>query len=313
MKKSILLLFLFIPVFLFHSCKKSDITPAYLLLSEEDFDNCINVSNFNEVHKTKYDKDELDVIKQQSFKDVLVSINGKNLGYWKLPCKIPLLPNYSGLNNIQVIPCVRVPYTSLLAVPYYFLEPVPKEHFLEIEKEKEYRLDNLKYEYVPSVEFTILETFTNTTSFKPLDTVRFITPMEVFYHPELKKNVGRIALEEVDSLNYCNVVTSFFNLKAVGMRHFWEMKYKCESGEVVTYLNFRNTSTGIYQQDMVILPATTTWKKVYIDLTDVIAWTSGANDFVSVRLGIRGNPNPDSPKATFYFDNIKLVTMFAPY
>jgi hypothetical protein len=135
--------------------------------------------------------------------------------------------------------------------------------------------------------------------------------MEIFYDKEKGRNIGRIALE--DSVGFFNVVTPYFYLNGQGVRQFWEMYYKCESGEMVTYLNFQNTTTGVYQQDMIVFPATTTWKKVYIDISDIVTWACGSADRISVRLGIRGNPTSNSTKATFYFDNIKLITMSAPY
>jgi hypothetical protein len=316
MNKCYLLFFFSVIIFLNYSCKK-EITPAYLLLSEEDFKDCINVTNFNSVHETNYSEEELEVIKQQYFRDVLVSLNGKELGYWQLPCKIPLLPDYSDKNYVRVIPCARIPYTSLTAAPYYFLTPV--EQFFEMEKEGEYRLSNFKIEYVPSVAFPILETFSQTTAFKPFDTI-FPTPMEIYYDKDYDngkgKNVGKITLE--DSVDFFNVVTSYFYLNGRGVRQYWEMYYKCESGEMVTYLNFQNAVSGVFQQDMIVFPATTTWKKAYIDLTDIITWACGSADRISVRLGIRGNPVQNKEKETasnsnFYFGNIKVITMSAPY
>jgi len=304
MKKCYFSFFFLLVIFLNFSCKKPDITPAFLLLTEEDFKDCIQVDNFNQVHDTNYDIEELNVIKQQNFRDVLVSINGKELGYWQLPCRIPLLPNYSGKNNIRIIPCVRVPNISLSATPYLFLTPI--EQFFEMEKEGEYRWSNIKFEYTKGVNFPILETFSQTTLFKPLDTL-FNTPLEI----DKEMNVGKIALE--DSMNFFNVVTPFYTLNGHGERQFWEMSYKCEFGEMVTYLDFKNAATGVFHQDLIVLPATTGWKKVYINLSDVISWACGPADKLLVRFGISGYTNPDYPKATFYFDNIKIITMYAPY
>ena len=317
MKKCYTLFFITFIIFLNFSCKR-EITPAYLLLCEDDFKDCIHVANFNSVHETTYDDEELEAIKQQNFRDVLVSLNGKELGYWQLPCKIPLLPNYSDKNYVRILPCARVPYTSLTAVPYYFLSPV--EQFFEMEREGEYRLSNFKVEYVPSVAFPILETFSQTTVFKPFDTI-FPTPMEIFYDKDYYekdkgKNVGKIALK--DSVDFFNVVTSYFTLNGRGVRQFWEMYYKCDSGEMITYLNFQNSASGVPQQDMIVFPATATWKKVYIDLTDIITWACGSADRISVRLGIRGYPSQNNEKENaknsyFYFGNIKVITMSAPY
>jgi hypothetical protein len=234
-----------------------------------------------------------------------VSLNGKELGYWKLPCKIPLLPDYSKESNIRVIPCVRVPNVTLSCIAYKFLIPI--ERFLTLEKEGEYRLADLQFSYAKNVTFPILETFVQTTIFKPRDTVNNVVPMEIFYEDSL--SVGRIALE--DTLVYFNVVTPYVNLYK-GELHYWEMYYKCENGEMTTYLDFQNSSSILPQQDMIVLPATNSWKKIYIDISEIVSWVSGNANRVSVRLGIRGLKKSDS-NAYFYFDNVKLMSMPAPY
>lgn len=303
MKKSYLFFFFLVIVFLNFSCKKPDITPAYLLLSEEDFQNCINTDNFNKLHETDYNKEELNVIKQQNFTEVLISLRGQSLGYWHLPCRIPLLPDYSQKNNIQVIPCVRTFNTSSTATPYYFLSPV--EQFFDMEKEGEYKLSDLKFEYVQSIAFPVLETFSQSTVFKPRNDT--IDPVSM----EVHSGEGRIVL--TDSVDFFNVVTPYFYLRGQGMRQFWEMEYKCETGEMVAYLEFQNTITGIHNQDMIVFPATTNWKKAYIDLTDVVSWACGTASRVSVRLGIKGYPAVNAQNATFRFKYVKVITMSAPY
>jgi len=309
MNKSCFLFFLSIIIFLNFSCRKTDITPAFLVLTVEDFQDRIdnNLSEFNRIHDTSYDQEEFDIIRQQNFTDVLVSLNGKQLGYWNLPCRIPLLPDYSGNNNIRIIPCVRIPNTTLTTVPYHFLKPV--EVFLDIEKEGEYRFPNLKFEYVPSVAFPMLETFEQGTRFASLDSI-YGARMEV------SQSMGRIFLS--DSLPYFNVATSYFHLvgqeNGQRIQQFWEMRYMCD-GEMTTYFNYIDPISGItYAQDMIVLPSTKgSWKKVYIDLSNEIAWAARGASRVSVRLGIRGNRNSNSGSAYFYFDHIKLISMRAPY
>ena len=303
------MLFFFIVNLLFFSCKKPDITPAYLLLSVEDFKDCIDVSNFEKDHEISYDKTEFfKVIKQHNFTDAHVSINGQELGYWQLPCKIPLLPDYSGINIIRITPCVRLISTSLTTVQYRFLTPV--EQSFEMEREKEYRLSNLKFEYVKSVDFPILETFEQATIiFKSIDSLNGV-PITVDTVGE-KGKVGKIVLD--DSLKYFNIATSFFTLDGYGVRKFWEMDYRCDHGEATTYLDFRNTTSGFPHQDLIVLRATEGWKKIYIDITDVVDGMCGSALSVSVRLGIRGLPNIDAKNACFYFENIKIITMNAIY
>jgi hypothetical protein len=311
MKKNYSLIFLFLFLVLNFSCRKPDITPAYLILSDKDFIDCIDVSDFNITHDQNYDPKELDAIKQQRFKDVLVSLNGKELGYWQLPCKIPLLPNYSGNNNIRIIPCVRLINTTTTTIQYHFVTPI--EQFFEMKKEGEYRLSDFKLKYIPSVEFPVLETFTQSTDFKPRADSLYAAAIEIVYDKELKKDIGRIVL--FDTVKFFDVVTSYFPLLGKGERQFWEISYKSINGEMTTHLNFEKTISGITHQDMMVLPSTEgVWKKAYINITDIIMQVSSTAPQVSVRLeitGLRNNASLDT--SYFYFENIKLITMDAPY
>ena len=308
MKKCYFFFFLSLIAFLHFSCRKPDITPAYLLLSEEDFENCINTNSFNEVHETDYDSLELSIIRHHIFRDVYVSLNGKELGYWHLPCRIPLLPNYSGENNIRVVPCVRIPLNpTVTTVQYHFLKPVTQ--FFNMKREGEYRLSKFEFEYREGVSFPVLETFSQTTRFLSLDPING-ADIETNQYVD-GKQVGKIELN--DSLYYFNIVTDYFELLGQGVRHFWEISYKCD-GEMFTYLNFRNTPSGAVHQEMIIFPSTKgVWKKGYINITDIISLAAGAATRIEVRLGIRGLRNQNSSNANFYFEYVKLITMIAPY
>ena len=309
MKKNYFLVFLFIILILNFSCKKPDIIPAYLILLDEDFKDCIDVTNYNNTHEQNYDEKELAAIKQQNFRDVLVSLNGTMLGYFPLPCTIPLLPNYSGRNNIRVIPCVRTPNTSTTTLPYHFVTPV--EQFFEMEKEGEYRLSDFKLKYMPSVDFPVLETFKQSTAFSPR-LPAYPTKIEISYDEELDKDIGKIAL--VDSATYFDVVTSYFPLLGRGERQFWEISYKSINGQMTTYLNFEKNISGITVQPMMVYPSTQgVWKKTYIDITDIVMQASSIAPQVSVRLQITGIREKESLDSYFYFENIKLITMNAPY
>jgi len=305
MQKIYTFLFLFFISLLLLCCKKPDITPAYLLLTQEDFTNCVDVSNFNKEHEKDYDNAELEAIKHQIFKDVFVSLNGKELGYWSLPCKIPLLPDYAGNNILRIIPCARIPNTSLTTSQYSFLKPVEKDFYFT--KEGEHTVSNLKYEYEKSVSFPKLETFETSTSFVSLDS----TLAKIVLSNYGDKKVGKITLE--DSLDFFNIATDYFSLLGRGVRQYWEIYYKSENGEMTTYLGFKNTLSGVTHQDMIVLPATQGWKKVYIDLTDIVSLACGMANMVSVRLGIRGLQNDENVSANFYFDYVKVITIAAPY
>jgi hypothetical protein len=307
MKNCYHLLFLFIIVFLIFSCKKKDITPAYLYLSEKDFKDCIedSISKFNKIHETDYEEHDFQMIRQQNFRDVYVSLNGKALGYWQLPCTIPLLPDYTGENNFLIIPCVRVPSSTLSTVQYHFVTPI--ERNLTIEKEEHYQISDFVIEYEKGISFPILETFAQSTRFSSIDTISNYARITI----NEEESLGVICLD--DSLTRFNIVTDYFDVLGYNCRHFWEISY-FSTGEMVTYLNFRGALSGATSQDMIVLPSTKgVWKKTYIDISEIVKMASSGSFRLSLRLGIRGYRDADVSTAQFYFQYVKLISMVAPY
>ncbi|MCL2434612.1 MAG: hypothetical protein FWD09_00560 [Lentimicrobiaceae bacterium] len=312
MKKCYFLIFLSIIVFLNFSCVRPNLTPAYLFLHIEDFQDCIDVSN---LHDRGYSQDELDIIKHQNFKDALVSLNGQQTGFWNLewpdqrPCTIPLLPDYEKTNYILIVPCARIVSMTLTTVPYHFLISMPEEHLFDMEERGEYKLSNLKFQYRPAVDFPVRETFVQSTRFESIDTAHGaplnILPVEV---EGVQKSVGKVDLNS--SLPYFNIATEYFSLPGQGVRQFWEIYYQSDHGEMTTYLNFRNSPMGIFDKDMAVFPSSGgVWKKAYIELTDEISDAAGYLTNISVRLGIRGNLNKNAPNAYFHLGHIKVITM----
>jgi hypothetical protein len=302
MKNCSSLFFLFIIAFLLFSCKKID-APAFLVFSEKDFENCIDISNFNADHETNYDDYELKIISQQRFRDVLASLKGENLGYWQVPCRIPLIPDYSGKNNIRIVPCVRITAMTVTTTEYPFVEPVERD--FEMKRGGEYSFSDLKFEYSKGVKFPILETFVQSTGFSSLDTVKG-APLEISQSDG--KHIGEILLD--DSLVYFNVATDNMVLEDTYRSvFFWEISYKCD-GEMTTYLRF---ASGIHQ-DMIVFPSTRgTWKTAYINVTEILRMASGTASQISVRFGIRGLRLQNSPDAYFHFEYIKLISMPSPF
>ncbi|MCL1850847.1 MAG: hypothetical protein FWF70_05545 [Bacteroidetes bacterium] len=314
MKNNYLILFLFVLLILNCSCPTPDITPAFLIVSAEDF--TVDVSDYNDTHDQNYGAKELDAIKQHKFSDVLVSLNGKELGYWRLPCTIPLLPDYSGRNNIKVIPCVRTVNMTETTLQYSFLTKDPtlpgygfEQFFERMEKEGEYRFSDIRLKYLNSVDFPILETFSQSTDFKPRNPDTFPASIEIVPDEELGKDIGRIELK--DSAIFFDIVSSYVPLLGKGERQFWEISYKSINGQMITHLDFENSIT-MDTHDMVGLPSTKgVWKKVYIDISNTVMQASYIAPQVSTCLRITGTRDTASMPSYYYFENIKLIT--APY
>lgn len=310
MKNAIFFFFISVFLLLDFSCREK-ITPAYLILKEEDFKDCIDIKNYNSTHDASLTPNELSAIADQTFTAVLVSLNGRELGYWKPPCKIPLLPDYSKENNIRLIPCVRVPASTFTVEPYYFVSAVEK--FFPLEEEGEYRFPKFELEYVPSVTFPILDIFDDGTEFKPNNPGTFPTKMEIYNDSiDLKKSIGKIVLS--DSIKYFDVVTDYFPLMGRGERHFLEIKYKSIDGTMYTHLNFKNSPVGVTNQDLGIYPASEgRWQTGYFNISEWIQKASYTDSKIMVRLQITGIKNDEKKQAEFYFDHIKVITMTALY
>jgi len=307
MKKYYFLLFLSLQIFLFFSCRRPDITPAYIIFSAEDFKDCIenDLDKFNKIHSTDYTDREFEIIRLHNFRDVHISLNGTFLGYWQLPCTIPIKPDYSIKNNIRIIPCVRFINNTQTTAQYSFVKPIEK--FIDIEREGEYRFSDLKFEYEERVSFPVFETFEQGTRFTSIDTI-YGAPIEIFQRGD--KSVGRIVLK--DPWNYFKIATDYFKLLGQGVKQFWEITYRCDE-EMATFLHFQKTS-GNVSTDVVNLYATKgVTKTVYIDLTEIVSQVAGFDENVSVRLGISGIRNSDTATVVFDIENVKLITMRAPY
>jgi len=314
MKNRYLLFLVFLIVFLNFSCIKPDITPVYLYLTEEEFTDCLDndLAKFNSTHDTKIDTDEeFQVIRQHLFRDALVSINGTSVGFWKLPCLIPLIPQYGKPNTLRVSACVRDPNSELMTKEYLFVTPVTQV-FDNLVKGDTIRLSPFTLEYVPTVEFLILDAFIHDTKFSPRDTM-YNTPMEIVVMDSVsKKNMGSISLSKSDL--YFDVVTQPQMMPGKGQQQYWEICYRSFNGEMVGYLGFEKSLVGIQQKNIFVLPATEgKWKKFYIDVTEYIRDACSTAAQINVRLGISGYKVKDSQSAEFNFEYVKLITRTAYY
>jgi len=312
MKKFYLFFYISVIFLLNFTCQR--IEPAiYLVLTKENFENCIDVSDFNSTHDKDYSEYNLDIISKQSFTDVYVEFRGTSLGYWALPCTIPLRPDYSGINNVMVTPCVRVVRTSLATQKYVFVSPI-EWRIENIEAGETYTFPEPTFKYLPSVDFPILETFEQSTNFTPRDSA-FNSSVEI-YIDDSEKKMGRIALE--DSAIYFDVVTNSF-IKLLGQfeTQFWEISYKIDNGTLFTHLNYKDSPLGITYQPLNWYPSTTNisgnnWKKAYIDITEQVQMASNGAHQLSVRLQMTGLKDDELRNAYFYFEYIKLITIESP-
>jgi hypothetical protein len=300
-KVYILILFSVITLF-FASCDDQDLTPAYLVITKEDLQNCIDVSQFNSEQDEAYGEIELAAIASQNFKDVWVYINGKNLGCWELPCKVPVLPNYSDTNYVQIVPCIRLNGVSTMIPVYPFLDPFNATYYMD--KEQSYNLSerNLKFKYASGVTFPLLETFEQSTEFSSIDA----DGVNMFVTKEDNRSVGKITLQ--DTITYFDIKSPKYDLEGSGNYTFWEMEYKCENDISIGLFVYSTTGVKVPVSLVSLRETNGEWKKIYINLTSTLTEYTTSSSTIGVELVMTGNRLSNDQITNFCFDNIKLIT-----
>ena len=111
-----------------------------------------------------------------------------------------------------------------------------------------------------------------------------------------------------DTLKYFDIKSGEYVLKGNNNFTFWEMDYKCDE-HISCGLFIRTISGRVVPVSLVSLnPSKGEWRKVYINLTTVLANYTGVNATVPVQLVMTGNRKGDQTDTYFQFDNIKIIT-----
>lgn len=287
---------------LLSGCNDVDLTPVFLEITSEDVENCIDVSQFNQQHEMSYDNGQLSVIKAQSFKDFWIYVDGQNLGCWEVPCRIPVVPNYSDSSTVLIYPAVRLNGLSTTLPLYPFVKPYVKKFLFEREAVYTFE-DPITFEYSADVEFPMIETFEQSSPFSCVDTMLGV-PMTI---TEIDgRTVGHVALLDSNS-QFFDLQTPYCQLPCRGTSCFWEMDFMCDN-EVTAEIAFLTTTNTIRYEPLVVLRHTDgKWKSVSINLTQMLGSHSPTAGKMYVRLMIHSAQKDDSP-THFYFDNLRIVT-----
>ena len=208
MKKSVYFLLLW-AVIIAASCKQPNLTPAYILITPEDINNCVDVSNFNETHSTSYDEEQLSAFQQHTFTHMNVYVNGKNLGCWEVPCKVPVL-DMNGMDtaSVVILPAFRMTGMTNTVMGYPFFNVLMKKMVLKPGETYDFSNDPLSFRYSSYAICPYLETFINSSSFTALDTSHSITFVPCQHDG---RSVGAISMTTDD---YFDVATPYITLPA---------------------------------------------------------------------------------------------------
>lgn len=288
------------------SCKRVDLTPAYIVVTPEDFENCIDVSNFNETHDQNFDQEQLTALTRHKFTHVNVYVNNKNLGCWELPCKVPVL-DVSSTDSCTLILIPAFPMSGMAntIAGYPFLNITRQRVLLQKDRVYEVAQNRPKFVYSEYVLFPYFETFANSTSFTPVPspTQTDLSFLPVAYED---KNVGEIVLNDAAGLHF-DVQSTAFPVPVGSYRVVLEVRYKTEGKMDISakmsnaYYPHRWYSVGG------INASPKEWKTIHFDLTNTINSNYGSSgnstDLTLMLTGV----GEEGEETHFYIDDIKVL------
>lgn len=287
------------------SCDKTDLTPAYIYITEEDFENCVDVSTFNADHDLNFDSEQLNALKLHSFTHVNVTVNNKNLGCWQLPCKIPVLGvNENDSSSLELVPCFKMTGMNHTIKGYPFFERFKQKIMLRKNETYNVSSNPPKFKYSQYAHFPLFETFSNSSSFTPTDSTN---THNLFPTIVDGRTVGEVVLEN-DSAH--------FDLKSVGItmptynyRVFLEVNYMTEGDlEIGMQLSTAQYPNTVYPLGG-IYASNGEWKTIYFELTNIIhSYNNYTGAAATVgTLFFSGIGNAGGAPTHFYIDNVKVI------
>lgn len=235
----------------------------------------------------------------QYIADAWVFVNGKKLGAFELPATIPILEE--GPAEIAIYPGIKLNGQSALRGVHPFFSSYTQTYNLVPDS-----TINIHYtsNYNSGIEFSLIEDFEGSgivfDRSSDSDTMIYRTndPLEVFEG----NSSGIIQLNNDRKIVDIRSIETFVLPKSTGYS-FLELNFKT-SNTVTVGLVSNRLSSGAYFDPIVVLKPTDTWRKIYVNLTPVVARETTALNF-----NIYFAAQLDNDKAASYIllDNIKLV------
>ena len=233
-------------------------------------------------------------------KDVWVYVDNEFQGAYQLPARFPVLK--TGNQKILLTPGIELNGIASTRSPYPFYKGYDSTQFIP---ENGTLTINPSARYFDAVQCAFCESFDG-SGFALAPTDQSDTIMYQLAVGD--SNVFEGASSGVVYLDTSNTQfefssTSFYDLPGSGAAVFLEMDYKC-SQEMQVGLYIDVPGTGLQQIPIYNVNQTNDWNKVYIQLGYVVSTYSYSNKFKVYFKGIKNN---GTERATFYFDNIKVV------
>lgn len=233
-------------------------------------------------------------------------IDGHPLGCFSIPSRIPSLITGNVILNTQA--GIKLNGVSETRVSYPFYKAYIDTVMLQ--EGGIYTVNPIFY-YDNSVHFAWIEDFESAgiSLEKTLisdTTINECSDADLIFrntqdYTESNKYSGLVHLREGYRTFEIQTIDAF-DLPKMGTYVFLELNYKVSAATTVGIV--ANYNQSISKKPVVILNPTETWKKIYINLTQVVSREGNARDF---RIYFSGGMEEGSTEEKYLFDNIKLI------
>lgn len=271
------------------SCKKTDLTPAWLIIDQIQLQTDEGTEGPN----------------SHAITDAWIYLDNVPFGVYSLPARIPVLEEgdhelliYAGIkeNGISATR-VRYPFYTRYETNVNFVKNQEIEIFPVVS-------------YKPNVQFALKEDFEDVgIDFQkdPVSDTNIVIITSSMY-PDIVKygnNCGRIELSEIDSI-YKGFTTTNMNLPR-NDDVYLEIDYM-NSNSIATNIIAKNAGGEAEHPPVFILNAqdqeNMIWKKIYINLTEDVSSEINATSYELYLLALL---DPEQSYGVIYLDNIKVL------
>jgi hypothetical protein len=237
----------------------------------------------------------------QNFDNAWVYIDDKLIGVFELPCTVPVI--LDGTKKVRIYPAIRNNGQQSSKKIYPFVTPFETtETFVA---GNTYTFNPITM-YYKNVDFWIEDFESATIKFETVESVSNAELVrESLSEISAWGDYGHVALSSTE-----NTWTglSFGNqYLPVGQEVYLEINYRNTTG-ISTALNAYDINDNLTERPNWLInkqePSDLTWKKIYIDLRELVSYSTNA-DYFKQRL--RCTLDSDKTEADVYIDNIKVV------
>lgn len=237
----------------------------------------------------------------QNLSEVWVYVDNKVIGVFELPCKIPVLT--SGNKKIQLYPTIRNNGISATKKIYPFCEPVVLQ--MDLVAGQTYNITPTT-RYYSTVQIW-QENFSSNTIALDTDDLSNAS-ITVGSDPDITQSpgngYGHIHLTTSDSL-WIGYTIDNMDLPQ-GEEVYLEIDYRNSNSLLTGVLAISNSEIkenpdiSLNPQD----PSSMVWKKIYIDLKEIVSYSTSAEYF---KIYLRALLDNGDTEGDIYIDNINVV------